>query len=371
MDAVERIDVYRVDVPMLSPFRISCGIARSFESVVVRMQAGELVGWAEAAPWHYPAYSPESTAGIFLTIREFIAPRIIDCKFESGDEIQSRLSCFKGNQFAKSVIDLAWWDMYAKSRNEPLWKTLGGKSPVVDVGADLGVMDSIDDLLRDIDAAVNIGMKRVKLKCMPGWDLNMVEAVRKTFPKLVFHVDANSAYTLDDLPMFKKMDKYGLAMIEQPLMHDDLIDHAELQRQIETPICLDECITSPAKARKAAAIGSGRFVNIKVNRVGGMTNALKVHDICMNGGISCWVGGMIASALETGYAAAVATLPNCRKYPSDIFPTSRFYAKDLCDTEVVFSAPSQITATDRPGIGVEPDPERLAKWTVDKFSCAR
>lgn len=368
LGAVERMDVYRVDVPTVAPFRVSFGIARSFESVVVRLQAGTRVGWAEAAPWRYPSYSPESTAGVFLALREFIAPLVLGQRFESGEAIQSRLSCFKGNQFAKSAIDLAWWDLYAKSRGEPLWKTLGGRSPAVDVGADFGVMDSLDDLLRVIDSAVKDGMKRVKLKCMPGWDLDMVAAVRKAFPKLVFHVDANSAYTLDDLPMFKKLDRHGLAMIEQPLAHDDLMDHAELQRQLETPICLDESITSPAKARKAAAIGACRFVNIKAGRVGGLTNAIKVHDVCMDAGISCWVGGMVASALESGFAMAIATLPNCGKYPSDIFPRSRFYAEDLCDPAVEFSAPSQVTATDQPGIGVTPNPERLAKWTVDQFS---
>jgi len=367
MEAIERIDVYRVDIPLLAPFRTAFADAHSFEAVVVRLQAKELVGWAESAPWHYPSYCPESTASVFLTIREFITPLVLGCRFESGDEIQSLLSRFKGNQFAKSAIDLAWWDMYAKSRNEPLWKTLGGKSPVVDVGADFGVMDSIDDLLKEIDAAVKAGMKRVKLKYKPGWDLNMIEAVRKTFPRLMCHVDCNSAYTLDALPMFKKLDKYGLAMIEQPLMHDDLIDHAELQKHLETPICLDESINSPAKARKAALIGACRFINIKTNRVGGMTNAVKVHDICMNAGIPCWVGGMIGSALETGYATALATLPNCRN-PSDIFPSSRFYAKDLCEPEIVLSGTSQVTASDKPGIGVAPSAERLARWTVDKFS---
>ncbi|MCG3149599.1 MAG: o-succinylbenzoate synthase [Verrucomicrobiae bacterium] len=370
MDTIDRIDVYRVEIPLLAPFQTAFAKTYSFESVLVRFQAGPFISWAEAAPWRYPAYCAESTSGVMLNLREFILPLIIGKRFESPRDIHILLSQFKGNEFAKSVVDLAWWDLHAQSRHEPLWKTLGGRSPVVDVGADLSVKDSIDELLAEIGAAVQAGMKRVKLKCKPGWDLDMVAAVRAAFPQLVFHIDCNSAYTLEAAPLFRKLDQYGLAMIEQPLMHDDLIDHAALQKQIVTPICLDESITSPARARKAAAIGACRFVNLKMNRLGGLTPAIQVHDICREAGIGCWVGGMVATGVETGYATALATLPNCR-YPSDIFPTARFYVQDVSDPVVDFCAPSQIAALDKPGIGYVPNPARLAAWTVDKFAVTR
>ena len=275
------------------------------------------------------------------------------------------LSCFKRNYFANGAIDMAWWDLYAKTRGEPLWQVLGGRRDVIDVGADFGVMEAIDDLLAKIDEAVKAGYKRTKLKYAPGWDLDMVAAVRKAFPDQVFHIDCNSGYTLDDLAMFKKLDRYNLAMIEQPLTHDDLIDHATLAKQIETPICLDESITSPAKARKAIEIGACLWINIKPVRVGGLTPALKIHDLCEQAGIPCWAGGMVESGLGALHCAAMATLPNI-KYPSDVFPGSRFFKKDLVTPGLTLTGPSQMTLPTVPGVGAEPDPEQLERLVVDR-----
>jgi len=283
--------------------------------------------------------------------------------------LQAHLAVFKGNYFAKAAFDLAWWDLDARLKGLPLWKAVGGVNPVVDVGADFGIMESIDLLLDTIGCALDAGYKRVKLKFRPGWELNMVEAVRNRFPDAVFHVDCNSAYSLDDAPMFKELDRFGLAMIEQPLAHDDLIDHATLQSRIDTPICLDESITSPDKARKAIAIGACGWVNIKPGRVGGITPALEIHDLCRDAGVPCWIGGMLESAVGAQHCLALATLPNVR-YPSDIFPTDRFYRRDLGRPAMTHSAPSQFTADDRLGAGVEPDPEMLERCTLEKISIA-
>jgi O-succinylbenzoate synthase len=193
----------------------------------------------------------------------------------------------------------------------------------------------------------------------------MVDAVRSAFPDLTCHIDCNSAYTLDDIDMFKQIDGYGLAMIEQPLAHDDLIDHATLQQAIETPVCLDESITSVDKARKAIQVGACRWVNIKPGRVGGITNAVKIHDACQDAGVPCWVGGMLESAIGASHCLALATLPNIQ-YPSDIFPTSRFYERDLATPPMAHSAPSQFTASEQPGIGVEPGAEMRDEFTVER-----
>jgi len=259
---------------------------------------------------------------------------------------------------------MAWWDLHAKTQGQPLWQVLGGKRSVIDVGADFGVMETIDALLAKIDEANKAGFKRIKLKYAPGWDLDMVAAVRQTFPEQVFHIDCNSGYTLADVPMFKKLDRYNLAMIEQPLMHDDLIDHATLARQIETPICLDESITSPEKTRKAIEIGACRWINIKPIRVGGLTNALKIHDLCEQAGIPCWVGGMVESGLGELHCAAMATLANI-KYPSDVFPSSRFFKRDLVTPELTLSGPSRMTLPTGTGVGAEPDPQQLERFVVD------
>ena len=365
MPRIDAIELNRVCMPLISPFRTAYGSDDAIESVLVKMTSADCCGWGEASPLKAPTYSPEFAAGVFLVMREFLAPVLVGQDIASGENLQKRLAGFKGNYFAKGGLDMAWWDLQARRRGQPLWKLLGGCNQVVDVGADFGVLDSIDTLLEHVHAAAKAGFKRVKLKYAPGWALEMVAAVRKAFPNTVFHIDCNSAYTLDDLPMFRELDGYDLAMIEQPLAHDDLIDHAKLQAAIRTPICLDESISSLDKARKAIALKACRWINLKPARAGGLTNALKIHDLCAEAGIGCWVGGMLESGLGAGHCLALATLPNI-KYPSDIFPTSRFYQKDLALPEITLCGPSQIAAPYRPGLGFDPDPQQLAKLTVDR-----
>ena len=367
MARIESIEIYRVEMPLIYPFNTSFGDNYTIESVLLKIRSGDLHGWGESAPWHYPAYTSECAAGVFMMLRDFLAPTLLGGEVSSGEELQEKLSAVKGNFFAKAALDLAWWDLHAKSRNEPLWKTLGGKKNVIEVGADFGVMESIDLLIETIDVALKGGFKRVKLKFRPGWELDMVSAVREAFPDGVFHIDCNSAYTLDDAAMFKELDRYNLAMIEQPLNHDDLIDHAKLQQELDTPICLDESITSPEKARKAIEIEACGWINIKPGRVGGLTKAPAVHDICQEGGIPCWVGGMLESSVGAAHCIALATLPNF-KYPSDIFPTDRFYKKDLSAPPITLSGPSEIKAFAQPGIGAEPDPVQLEKLKIESVT---
>jgi len=366
---VERIELYRVAMPLVYPFRTAFGDDDTIESVLVRMASDDAYGWGEAAPWRLPAYSPESASTAFLAIREYLAPTLLGENIGSGEELQERLAWVKGNYFAKGALDLAWWDLHAQRAGLPLWQAVGGCDPLVDVGADFGVMEHISLLLDTIEGAVAAGYQRVKLKYRPGWDLDMVAAVRARFPDLTVHIDCNSAYTLDALDMFRQLDAFGLAMIEQPLAHDDLVDHATLQAAIETPLCLDESITSPAKARKAIEIGACRWVNIKPGRVGGITNALAIHDCCADAGIPCWVGGMLESAVGASHCLALATLPNI-KYPSDIFPSARFYQRDLATPPMVHSGPSQFRASDAPGAGAEPVPATLAQCTVEHATMA-
>lgn len=351
-------------MPLVYPFTTAYGSDDVIESILVKLISGDCYGWAESQPFKAPTYCEEYSAGVMLVMRSSLVPAILGREINSGDELQRHWACFKGNPFAKGGIDMAWWDLYARSRGEPLWKTLGGLGPQVEVGADFGVMHSLDALLGKIDEAVKAGYKRVKLKYAPGWDLEMVATVRKSFPDMTFHIDCNSGYRLADLEMFRKLDEYNLAMIEQPLMHDDLVDHATLARQIRTPICLDESIRSLDRARKAIDIGACKWVNIKPVRVGGLTPALKILQYCRQVDVPCWVGGMIESALGAAHCLAMATLPNMR-YPNDIFPSSRFYEKDLGRPEMVLSGPGQITAASVPGVGVEPDPERLARMMVE------
>jgi len=252
----------------------------------------------------------------------------------------------------------------ARMQAKPLWTLLGGQSRTVDVGADFGIMESVDDLLRTIEGAVHDGFKRIKLKYRPGWDLDMIAAVRRRFPDPVIHIDCNSAYTLADLDMFKRLDQFRLAMIEQPLMHDDLLDHAKLQAQLKTPLCLDESITSGDKARQAIEIKACGWINIKPGRVGGLTNAVTIHNLCREAGIPCWVGGMLESAVGASHCLTLATLPNF-KYPADVFPSERFFVPDLAEPQMSLSAPSRMVVSGAPGCGAEPNAARLAKQTLE------
>ncbi len=361
---IDAVEIDQVAMPLVYPFRTAFGNDDTIESVLVKLVSGDHYGWGEASPWRYPAYSAEFAEGQFLVSKEFITRPLLGKDISSGRQLQDELSWIKGNFFAKAGFDLAWWDLYAKMQNKPLWQVIGGKNPDVEAGADFGIMENIGLLIETIKKAVAEGYKRVKLKYRPGWELGMISAVRKAFPDLVIHVDCNSAYTLADIEMFKQLDKYNLAMIEQPLMNDDLIDHATLQAHLKTPICLDESITSPAKARKAIQMKACGWINIKPGRVGGITHALEIHDIAAAAGVSCWIGGMLESAVGANHCIVLATLPNI-KYPCDVFPTSRFYKKDLSIPETVHSAPSMFRARNVPGIGAEPDPEMLSKETLN------
>lgn len=362
---IDEIEVFHVKMPLVRPYRVSFGKEAVVESILVRMSSGGQNGWGESCPLGEPVYSGEYAGGVFAVITKFLAPLLLGQDVRSGAQLQGLLGRFRGNRFAKAGLDHAWWDLHARMAGVPLWQAIGGQHGTVDVGAAFGIQDSIDELLRLIGGAVEAGFKRVKLKCAPGWDVDMLAAVRKAFPDATIHVDCNSVYTLADLDTLKKFDAFDLAMIEQPLDHDDLIDHATLQQKIATPICLDESVVSLDTARKAIQIGSCRWVNIKPPRVGGLTEAVAIHDLCRDAGIGCWVGGMLESALGEYLCLALATLDNI-KYPSDISASDRFYCPDLSEPPVVLSAPSQVTALDAPGLGSNPNPDRLAAQTVSK-----
>ena len=364
---IDSIELFHVAMPLIYPWRTAYGEDAAIESVLVRMASGEIVAWGESSPLAAPCYSPEWAGGIFACLKQWLAPAIVGQDITSGAALQARLAHFKGNQFAKAAIDTAWWVLEANRREQPLHKLLGATRDQVSVGADFGVMDNVGELLPQIAQALAAGFPRVKLKFRPGWDIPMLQAVRREFPTQVFHIDCNSGYRLTDLDLFRRLDDFDLAMIEQPLAHDDLVDHAKLQAAIATPVCLDESITSLARVQQAIELGSCRWVNIKPGRVGGLTNALAIHHACRQAGIPCWVGGMLESAVGSRICVALAMLDNFT-YPADIFPSSRFYHRDLSQPPLELTrfadGTSGVTAPSRPGIGAEPDPAQLAACTV-------
>ncbi len=361
---IDRIELFHVAMPLIYPWRTAYGEDATIHSVLCRLASGSVEAWGESSPLAAPCYSPEWAGGIFATCRDWLAPQIVGHEIGSGAELQQRLAIFKGNPFAKAILDTAWWALSSKLANRPLHELLGATRDEVPVGADFGVMDSVDDLLTGVGQAVEAGFPRIKLKFRPGWDLPMLRAVRSQHPSHPIHIDCNSGYRLSDLALFQQADELGLAMYEQPLPHDDLVDHAELQRQVTTPVCLDESVYNVRQAELAIRLKSCRFVNIKPGRVGGLTNAIVIHDLCRAASIPCWVGGMLESAVGASLCVALAMLDNFT-YPADIFPSSRFYHEDLGDPPIeLIRLPNGTPGVRAPQRLPEPHPERLRKLTV-------
>lgn len=365
---ISALEFFHVAMPLKSCWRTAHGEETAVESILTRIEAEGQSAWAESCPGAMPCYSPEWAGGALACLERWLAPAIVGQRIESGEELQARLAHFAGNHFAKAAIDNAWWVLEAQLRGLPLHKLLGAARDTVEVGADIGIADEIGELLEQIGAAVEAGFPRIKLKIRPGWDADVLRLVRQAFPAARIHVDCNAAYRFDDLAMFCRLDDFQLEMIEQPLAAGDLIDHARLQSQIRTPICLDESITSAETCRVALDLGACRVVNIKPGRVGGLTEAVAIHNVCREAGVAAWVGGMLESAIGGRIALALATLDGFT-YPADLFPSCRFYAEDLGTPPLELTdsdPPPRIRALDTPGIGAEPQPELLERFCVER-----
>jgi o-succinylbenzoate synthase len=363
---IDRIDIYWVKLPLAFVWRTSYADQHYTDTILVRMEGDGHHAWGESCPPYIPAYSADHTLAAFHTLREHMAPRLIGQTLESAPDLLDRLAFVKGNQFARAALEISWWVLDAKRRGLPLHVALGGTRDRVAVGADFGIQDSLDILLEKIQGAIDQGFPRIKLKFRPGWDLEVVKAVRATFPRFTFHIDCNAAYTLADADLFRALDRYRLAMIEQPLVDDgmSLVNHAELQKMIETPVCLDESAQSLPHVEAAIRLGSCKVVNIKMARVGGLTASRDIQALCARHDIPCWVGGMLESAIGGAICAELATLPNFT-YPGDIFPSSYFYRNDIGKPEIVLSGPGEVATSTVPGIAQEPDADLLKRWTAE------
>ena len=358
---IDKLDVYYVLMPLIYPWRTAYGVDYDIHSVLVKATSGEHEGWSESTPFFAPTYLPESAGSVYYLVTEVFGPHIVGRDYDTAADLNRRLDVFKGNSFAKAAIEICWWTLEVARTGTPLHRLLGGEPREVVAGADFGIQDSLDMLLGNIQRAVDTGFPRIKLKVAKGWDLDVLRTVCGTFPKMTFHIDCNAGYTLDDLPFFKAIDGLGLAFIEQPLHYADVLDHAELARQIETPVCLDETITSVKAAEQAIQVGACRYINIKPGRTGGLSNSLAVHDLAQEAGIPVWVGGMLESAVGGAFCVELATLPNFT-YPGDVFPSSRFYERDLATPQLELTP--QLTFQPHTGGLPTPDPEQLAKLTV-------
>jgi o-succinylbenzoate synthase len=290
-------------------------------------------------------------------------------EIQHPDEVSERFAHIRGNYMAKAALEGAVWDLYARRQNLSLSKALGGSKSQIEVGLSVGIQPTIDETLRKIEAGLNEGYKRIKIKIKPSWDLNLTRAVRNEFPSIPLMVDANSAYTLADADHLAQLDEFDLMMIEQPLAHDDLIDHAELQVRMRTPICLDESIHSAEDVRKAIKLGSTQIINIKIGRVGGLTEAKKIHDLCQTYGVPVWCGGMLESGIGRAHNIAITTLANFT-LPGDTAASSKYWPRDIVHPEITVDN-GIISVPDTPGIGYEPDHDQIKALTLHEkvYTC--
>ncbi|MCH9652652.1 MAG: o-succinylbenzoate synthase [Planctomycetes bacterium] len=363
---IERIELFHVAMPLIYPWRTAYGEDAAIHSVLCRLVSGSVEGWGESTPLAAPCYSPEWAGGVFHTVSEWLAPAVIGQEIDSGQALQEKLSLYKGNSFAKAALDNAWWSLHSRMTNVPLHRALGATRNEVPVGADFGVMDHVDELIEVVGSAVAENFPRIKLKFRPGWDIPMLKAVRSSFPDETFHIDCNSGYRIKDASLFQAIDEFQLAMIEQPLQHDDITDHARLQEMIKTPICLDETITHPYRAQQAVELKSCQYVNIKPGRVGGLTNAVRIHDLCQQAGIPCWVGGMLESATGASHCTALAMLDNFT-YPADIFPSEKYYHEELAEFPLsLFDSEEGVPSVKAFENLPDPNFKRLESLTIQK-----
>ena len=363
---ISSVELREIRLPLIHFFETSFGRTTERRILLVRViDKDGAEGWGECTAGEGPFYCEEWTQTAWTTIKTFLAPMMVGEKIESAAHASELMSAVRGNRMAKAAIETACWDLEAKRLKVPLWKHLGGVRTEITSGVSIGIQNTPDELIEAIDKEFAAGYQRIKIKIKPGWDLKIVEEVRRKFPDIPLMTDANSAYSLSDVALFQEMDRFNLMMIEQPLAHDDIFDHAELQRQINTAVCLDESIHSNADAKHAIALGSCRIINLKLGRVGGHAQAKQVEHVCRENSIPVWCGGMLESGIGRAHNIAMATLEGFT-LPGDVSASARYWQEDIIDPPVTVSPAGTIAAPDRPGIGFEVNLVKIDKLTVRK-----
>ena len=359
---LEGVVLRLVRLPLCEPFETSFGRIDSRLIFLVSIDAGGLRGWGEVVAQEEPLYSYETVGTALHVIREFLAPAILKQPLGSLDDLARRFARFKGHNMAKAGLELAFIDLLAQVERQSLSAMIGGTRPRVPVGVSLGIQPTLSSLLDRVEQYLDLGYQRIKLKIKPGWDVDVVGEVRRRHPAILLSVDANSAYSLEDLAHLRRLDEFSLLMIEQPLDHDDLLDHAVVQKALNTPVCLDESITSVRRANHALRMQSCRIINIKIGRVGGYSQALAIHNLCHKQGVPVWCGGMLESGIGRAHNLALASLPGFT-LPGDISASSRYFTRDVIEPEVTVCRDGTAGVPSAPGIGFGVDVDFIAECT--------
>lgn len=367
---IERIEIRKIHLPYVAPFETSGWRETGRYPIIVRVDAGGVTGWGETAVGTHPFYSEECTNGCMVIMRDYLLPMLLDAEIEKPEDVPAVYGKVRGNRMAKSGVEFAMWDLFGRMQGKSLAAMLcgdrGQPREKVDVGVSVGIQPSIDELLKVVGDYIADGYQRIKLKIKPGWDIEPTRAVREAWPDIKLQVDANSIYHAEDAAHLAKLDVYDLLLIEQPLEHDDIFDHAKIKPQIKTPMCLDESIVSPAHCRWAIEMNACDIVNIKPARIGGFVDSLAIHDMCQATGWPVWHGGMLETGIGRAGNVALASLPNF-SLPGDISANDRYYARDVVTNPFTLNDDSTLTVPTAPGNGVVVDEAFLDEVTIEKL----
>jgi o-succinylbenzoate synthase len=359
---LNRLTLREIHLDLIEPFQTSFDTSKHRRILLVEVDLDGVSGWGESTAGEDPFYSYETVETAWHIIRDFIWPVLRGREFASASEVWDSLAHIRGHHMAKGGVETAIWDAEAKGKNVPLSKLLGGVRGEIPCGVSIGIQPSVEKLLGKVERELAAGYQRIKIKIKPGLELEPVRALRERFPRIRLMVDANSAYTLADAPLLKQLDPYYLVMIEQPLGWDDVYGHVALQRQLETPICLDESIRGTEQARAAIELGACRIINIKLGRVGGHTATRRLHDLCQQNSVPVWCGGMLESGIGRAHNIAMSTLPNF-SLPGDVSASRRYWDEDIIEPEVEVTPRGTIEIPTAPGIGYRPRIERIESLT--------
>jgi O-succinylbenzoate synthase len=365
---IDRVVLRQLRMPLVHFFETSFGRTYDRDIIVVEVSSDGLSGWGEVTAGENPFYNEEWTDSAWPIIRDYVAPVLVHKALSSANDVAPLSAHIRGHNMARGGVEAAVWDLEARSLFKPLWQHIGGGARrEIPCGVSIGIQDSVEQLIGKIETELAAGYQRIKMKIKPGWDVDVVRQVRERFPNIRLMADANSAFTLADTALLKKLDEFYLMMIEQPLAHDEIIDHAKLQAALETPICLDECIRSAHQARQAIDIHAGRIINIKLGRVGGFAEAKKVHDVAEAAKIPVWCGGMLEAGIGRAHNIALATLPNFT-LPGDVSASKRYWKQDIIVPPVETTPNGTIVIRDEPGFGYELDHDFIKAITVREES---
>jgi len=362
---IDAIVLREIHMPLVRPFETSFGVTRNRRILLAEIHSEGLIGWGECTAGERPCFSGESTDTAWQVMVNELAPMLAAESPEHGGDCPRIFHSIRGNPMAKAALENAVWDLEAQREDIPLSRLIGGIRDFIPCGVSIGIQPSIPELLSIVERELASGYQRIKLKCKPGWDVDVFDRVRNRWPGIMLSCDANSAYHLRDEDHLLSFDAFDLLMIEQPLWHDDFYFHAVLQKRLDTPICLDESIHNRRDALAAIEMESCKIINIKLGRVGGFSEAIAVHNAALERGIPVWCGGMLESGIGRSHNIALSTLEGFT-LPGDISASARYFAQDIIEPVVTVSPKGEIAVPDVPGRGFEVRTDEVEKFTVRK-----